>query len=105
LDFECPKSSPNYFDRCAAFDQFIAWNKNLPRDQATVLKEDPPTALQMMERVNAVLNRPKRLNLENKTTSTSPKQNKVDDTDYYENDDDATTTTENPGLLCFIFLL
>ena len=71
LDHECPKTAPNYFDRCAALNKFDEWNNNMDGGEGVKIEEEIFTTADAKTQVNLfgdILGRKKRA----ADTSTTP---------------------------------
>uniref|UniRef100_A0AC35FVD7 SSD domain-containing protein n=1 Tax=Panagrolaimus sp. PS1159 TaxID=55785 RepID=A0AC35FVD7_9BILA len=105
LDFECPKTSPNYFDRCAALEKFDAWNNNMDENDKIKLEEEiiaaPPNVTSQVNIIGDILGRKKRatdlktvvVNVPPTTTfapipAAATNASKTTDEEYYNYDDD-----------------
>ncbi|XGW07497.1 hypothetical protein V3C99_010569 [Haemonchus contortus] len=94
LDPECPKTAPNYFDRCAALEKFNEWNMAKPDAEKIQLERKPlpdkdgdeDGALQITETILndifGISGRKKR-----DTTNTKDSKEKPKDEDYYAYED------------------
>uniref|UniRef100_A0AC34QZV9 Uncharacterized protein n=1 Tax=Panagrolaimus sp. JU765 TaxID=591449 RepID=A0AC34QZV9_9BILA len=96
LDPECPKTVPNYFDRCAALEKFDSWNNNLDPTEKVTLNEEivSTTAQEGLKLIENFLGRKKRETVEKVKNSTK------DDEEYYSYDDDypaANVTVKQPA--------
>ncbi|KAK6031129.1 hypothetical protein OSTOST_02720 [Ostertagia ostertagi] len=104
LDPECPKTSPNYFDRCTAMEKFNEWNMAKPDAEKIQLerkpyqekKEDPDSAAQLTETIiNDIFGRKKRDAPGSRVTTGSQKPSAKDEDYYAYEDSDYDVTITN----------
>ncbi|KAL6736819.1 hypothetical protein Aduo_007125 [Ancylostoma duodenale] len=89
LDFECPKTAPNYFNRCAALEKFNEWNmaksdaEKIHLEKKEIPEEDeldgPSKLTETL--LNDLFGRKKR------DTTATTNNNKKKDEDYYAYED------------------
>ncbi|CCD72979.1 Protein patched homolog 3 [Caenorhabditis elegans] len=91
LEEECPKSAPNYFDRCHALTKFNEWNMaKAMSEQVTLERKIIPKDDGKSDIAETILNDifgKKRRKRQADTTTKKPATKK--DEDYYEYEDDA----------------
>lgn len=115
LDIECPKTAPNYFDRCDAYRRFLVWNERWPIDKRVQLKAEEPTRVNTEEveiDLEKLLGRRRKRQTSQKQkdfsvalSATTDASSVATSDDYYEDAiDDVKVTTDSPGML-FLDLL
>ncbi|CAI5442807.1 unnamed protein product [Caenorhabditis angaria] len=92
LDDECPKSSPNYFDRCTALKKFNEWNLAKPMsdqirlERKAIVKEEAKTDI-AENILNDIFGKKRRKRQASENATKAPNGKK--DEDYYAYEDDA----------------
>ncbi|EGT57267.1 hypothetical protein CAEBREN_32438 [Caenorhabditis brenneri] len=97
LEEECPKSAPNYFDRCAALTKFNEWNLGKPMSEQIALdrkilpkdEEKSDVAESILNDIFGKKRRKRQAEGEEKPETTTKKSgDSKKDEDYYAYDDD-----------------
>ncbi|KAE9554217.1 hypothetical protein FO519_002581 [Halicephalobus sp. NKZ332] len=101
LDPECPKESPNYFNRCIAMEKFDAWNDNMDPSEKVILTEEiTQNVTGGINLIGDFLGRKKRQSDDSESpavaTTSAPKNSTKDDEEYYNYDNDDNYQT--PGV-------
>ncbi|CEF68755.1 Protein patched homolog 1 [Strongyloides ratti] len=105
LDHECPKQSPNYFDKCKALEKFNAWNNDKPIDEKVILEPEifvKSNGSDVNNIFSGLIGRKKRetttneSETEEKVVNPENKTSKSRDDDYYtyDTDDDEKEAAE-----------
>ncbi|CAJ0963608.1 unnamed protein product, partial [Mesorhabditis belari] len=96
LDPECPKTSPNYFDRCSALKKFNSWNAAQP--QPVILEtekiEDDEDAENADQLLAGIFGK-KRRKRQAETTKAPAKKAQTKSEDYYDYENDADYSADN----------
>ncbi|KAK6037427.1 hypothetical protein COOONC_25067 [Cooperia oncophora] len=111
LDPECPKTAPNYYDRCNAMEKFNEWNMAKPDSEKIQLERKPLPETKSQQDgpshltesiLNDIFGRKKRDTTATKKPTNSEKSNPKDE-DYYAYEDSDYDVTGIQNATCELF--